>query len=50
MCHGFLSDREKPLRVGIMPSVGPLRLAPFLARFGALHPEIELAFAEGEAA
>src|SRR5215470_19130849 len=46
----FLSNREKPLRVGIMPSVGPLYLAPFLARFGALHPGIELAFAEGEAA
>ena len=46
----FLSNREKPLRVGIMPSVGPLCLAPFLARFGALHPGIELAFAEGEAA
>jgi DNA-binding transcriptional LysR family regulator len=45
----FLSDGEKPLRVGIMPSVGPLRLAPFLVRFGALHPGIGLAFAEGEA-
>ena len=33
-----------------MPSVGPLRLAPFLARFGVQHPGIELALVEGDAA
>jgi len=48
--HRFLNVDEKPLRLGLMPSVGPLRLAPFLARFGAEHPEIELALVEGDAA
>ena len=46
----FLKTEAKALQLGIMPSVGPLRLAPFLARFGASHPEIELAPVEGEAA
>jgi len=44
----FLATEEKPLRLGIMPSVGPLCLAPFLARFGTLYPGIELALVEGE--
>jgi DNA-binding transcriptional LysR family regulator len=48
--HRFTESEEKPLQLGIMPSVGPFRLAPFLARFGAQHPGIELAFAEGDAA
>jgi DNA-binding transcriptional LysR family regulator len=47
--HRFLKSDEAPLRLGIMPSVGPLCLAPFLARFGASHPEIEVAFVDGEA-
>ena len=29
--HRFLDVEEKPLRLGIMPSVGPCRLAPFVA-------------------
>jgi DNA-binding transcriptional LysR family regulator len=33
-----------------MPSVGPFRLARFLASFGAQHPRIELTVSEGEAA
>jgi len=48
--HRFSAADEKPLRLGIMPSVGQFRLAPILARFGAQHPGIELAFAEGGAA
>ena len=48
--HRFLDVEEKPLRLGIMPSVGPCRLAPFVARFGAQHPGIELVFAGGDAA
>lgn len=48
--HRFLKAEEKPLRLGIMPSVGLLWLAPFLTRFGVAHPEVELAFVEGEAA
>jgi DNA-binding transcriptional LysR family regulator len=46
--HRFLTAKEKPLRLGIIPSVGPLCLAPFLARFGALHPGTELALVEGQ--
>ena len=46
----FIKVEEKSLRLGLMPSVGPLRLAPFLTRFGAQYPEIELALVEGDAA
>src|SRR5215469_17920618 len=28
--HRFLKAASKPLRLGIIPSVGPVRLAPFL--------------------
>jgi DNA-binding transcriptional LysR family regulator len=48
--HRFLKTEEKPVRLGIVPSVGPFCLAPFLARLGTLNPKIELAFVEGEAA
>jgi DNA-binding transcriptional LysR family regulator len=48
--HRFLKTASKPLRLGIMPSIGPLRLAPFLAAFGTRHPGIELALVEGDAA
>jgi DNA-binding transcriptional LysR family regulator len=48
--HRFADAEEKPLRLGIMPSVGPCRLASFMARFCAQHPGTELAFAEGDAA
>ena len=46
----FIETDEKPLRFGILPSVGALQLAPFLTRFGIDHPGVELAFVEGEAA
>jgi len=48
--HRFTEAEQRPLRLGIMPSVGPFRLARFLAHFGAQHPGIELAVSEGEAA
>jgi DNA-binding transcriptional LysR family regulator len=48
--HRFLATEEKPLRLGIVPSVGPICLAPFLAGFGARHPGIEVALVEGEVA
>jgi DNA-binding transcriptional LysR family regulator len=47
--HLFVEAEEKPLRLGIMPLVGPLCLAPFLARFGIEHPGIEIALVEAEA-
>jgi len=48
--HRLLRSEDKSLRFGITPSVGPVCLAPFLARFGAQHPGIELTFVEGEEA
>jgi DNA-binding transcriptional LysR family regulator len=36
-----------PMRLGIMPSVGPLVLAPFLARFGLERPDIQVTVLEG---
>jgi LysR family transcriptional regulator, hydrogen peroxide-inducible genes activator len=48
--HRFLKTEEQPLQLGVMPSVGPLCLAPFLAQFGKLRPEIALALVEGEEA
>ena len=32
-----LTGNKAVLRLGIMPSIGPVRLAPFLAQFGAKH-------------
>jgi len=37
---------KKVLRLGIMPSIGPVRLAPFLSRFGAEHHDVELTLVE----
>jgi len=48
--HRLIKTEDKSLRFGITPSVGPACLAPFLARFGARHPDIELTFVEGEEA
>jgi DNA-binding transcriptional LysR family regulator len=48
--HRFLEAETKPLRLGVMPSVGSFRLAPFLACFGGERPGIELGIAEGTAA
>jgi DNA-binding transcriptional LysR family regulator len=46
--YQFLSADEKPLRLGITPTVGPLRLAPFFAAFGAKYPLIEVALTGGD--
>jgi LysR family transcriptional regulator, hydrogen peroxide-inducible genes activator len=46
--HRLLDAEGKSLRFGITPSVGPVSLAPFLARFGERYPAIELTFVEGE--
>jgi LysR family transcriptional regulator, hydrogen peroxide-inducible genes activator len=44
----FLNVQNKSLKLGIMPSIGPLRFAPFLARFGAQYPEIAVTLVEGD--
>ncbi len=41
-----LSREKKVLRLGHMPSIGPVRLAPFLVRSGVEQPEIELSLVE----
>jgi DNA-binding transcriptional LysR family regulator len=38
--------RQAPLRVGSMPTIGPVRLAQFFAHFRALHPGVELSVHE----
>jgi DNA-binding transcriptional LysR family regulator len=40
--------RQAPLRIGAMPSIGPLRLARFFAHFRSLHPGVELTVHEQE--
>jgi DNA-binding transcriptional LysR family regulator len=47
--HRFLKIEAKPLRVGIIPSLAPSRLAPCFAHFSARHPQIELATVEADA-
>jgi DNA-binding transcriptional LysR family regulator len=34
--------RKAPLKVGVMSTIGPLRLSPFLAMFESKHPGVEL--------
>jgi len=41
-----LSLNKAVLRLGIMPSIGPVRLAPFLVRFGAECVGVELTLVE----
>ena len=41
---------QAPVRVGVMPTLGPVRLARFLAEFERGHPGIEVAIREGRPA
>jgi DNA-binding transcriptional LysR family regulator len=34
--------RKAPLKIGVMSSIGPLRLSPYLAEFEQRHPGVEL--------
>jgi DNA-binding transcriptional LysR family regulator len=45
--EGFQRLRQAPLRLGVMATIGPLRLSQFLGRFRAEQPGIELAVHEG---
>jgi DNA-binding transcriptional LysR family regulator len=40
--------RQAPLRIGAMPTIGPMRLARFFAHFRGLHPGVELTVHENE--
>jgi DNA-binding transcriptional LysR family regulator len=42
--------RQAPVRVGVMPTLGPVRLCRFLAGFEHTHPGIEVAIREGRPA
>lgn len=39
--------RQHPVRLGVMPTLGPVRIARFLSDFEGAHPEIEVAVSEG---
>jgi len=41
-----LSGKKAVLRLGIMPSIGPVRLVPFVGQFGAKHLGVELTLVE----
>lgn len=45
----FVDTAHKPVRLGLMRSIGPSRLAPFLARFAAQQRDIELTLVEADA-
>ncbi len=38
---------QPPVRIGVMPTLGPVRLARFLSEFERSHPGIEIAIREG---
>ncbi len=46
--HHFLNLDKTPLRIGVMVTIGPLRLAPFLAHFQREYPGIEVELHEGK--
>src|SRR5262245_47498295 len=41
-----LSGKKAVFRLGILPSIGPVRLAPFVGQFGAKHLSVELTLVE----
>jgi DNA-binding transcriptional LysR family regulator len=41
---------QPPVRVGVMPTLGPVRLSAFLAAFERAHPGVEVAIREGRPA
>jgi DNA-binding transcriptional LysR family regulator len=47
VARNFKLLRQAPLRVGILPTIGPARIGRFLALFRHRHPGVELAVSEG---
>jgi len=47
LAEGYGRKRKMPLNVGVMLTIGPLGLAPFLAQFQHAHPGIEIEIHEG---
>lgn len=49
LAQNFRLLRETPIRLGVMSTIGHVRLARFLGRFNADHPAVELSVTEGPA-
>jgi len=47
VAKNFKLLRQAPLRVGILPTIGPARIGRFLAVFRDSHPGVEFAVSEG---
>ena len=47
VAESFRLLEQVPLRLGVIPTLGPSRLARFLALFGGSHPGIDVAVHEG---
>jgi DNA-binding transcriptional LysR family regulator len=45
--QNFRLLRQAPLRIGVLPSIGPAGVGAFLKTFSARHPSLELAISEG---
>jgi DNA-binding transcriptional LysR family regulator len=48
--ENFRLLRQQPVRLGVMPTLGPLRIAQFLSDFERTHPGVEVAVSEGRTA
>lgn len=49
VAKNFKLLKQAPLRVGILPTIGPVRIGRFLTAFRDKHPGVELAVSEGSA-
>ncbi len=49
VARNFRLLRQAPLRVGVLPTIGPARIARFLGGFRRRHPGIEVAVSESAA-
>lgn len=47
VAQNFKLLKQAPLRVGILPTIGPVRIGRFLSAFRDRHPGVELAVSEG---
>ncbi len=47
VAQNFKLLKQAPLRVGILPTIGPVRVGRFLGTFRDRHPGVELAVSEG---
>ena len=47
LAEGYGLKNKSPLNIGVMLTIGPLGLAPFLAQFQHMHSSIEIEIHEG---